>query len=735
MAINFKQFGQVVKDSAGKALDETVKKFVPGGSALSASFKTMQNASKNLKDVNAARNAAQTTKPAIAPTNSGRGSFVSNAQKSAISGVSTNVAKATPTLSTMTPSSFSSAITPNVKSVQQPASLTPPKTPESMAAQAETNAFAQRLNAPDPRALEQSFTKTTPTVDPVREALSKLQEQYTALLSPSAREQELKSQLAQYMGAQSQAIAGLEGQGRNITTGLVRGKQEALTEQANLQAQTLQNEIANEQAAREAQANALGQQLQFAQAEVDRADTLAAQAKTEAQAAEQRAIQFQTSMLSAGYQPLTGGAAQLTRLGLTADDIVEIGGKQFIAPKGTPKVFEVGNALVDEQGNVIYQDTTGGTESKPFTVGAGSSVYDPATGTFITAPGGSSTTPSTTQPSQLTTSAASLIGDLIGHPGLTGALGIRGNFIIPGSQAADFKAQLERLKSLLSLENIQYLKGTGAMSDREFATLSQAAAALDQNMSPEAFTKELQRIQRELSAEVNPQVTQQLDSLLNSGQITQEEYNTLLANPSLLGFNKVGGDTNQASLGSLSQRYESGGDPGAIGYDSTGGYSYGTYQLAHNNAKNFVEQSPFAQMFKGLTFNSKEFQNRWKEVAKQYGDQFKQAQHDYIAKTHFEPQMQKLASAGINVQSLPDVLKDVIWSTAVQHGANTDIVAKAMKSLKQGATLADAIKAIYNERWSGGQRFASSTQAVKNAVYNRFFGKDGELNQALAKLA
>lgn len=80
---------------------------------------------------------------------------------------------------------------------------------------------------------------------------------------------------------------------------------------------------------------------------------------------------------------------------------------------------------------------------------------------------------------------------------------------------------------------------------------------------------------------------------------------------------------------------------------------------------------------------------------------------------------------------MPQVLKDVIWSTAVQHGANTDVVTKAIAKMNGQNTVEDLIRAIYDERWSNGQRFASSTQSVKNAVYNRFFGPNGELNQAL----
>lgn len=189
-------------------------------------------------------------------------------------------------------------------------------------------------------------------------------------------------------------------------------------------------------------------------------------------------------------------------------------------------------------------------------------------------------------------------------------------------------------------------------------------------------------------------------------------------------------------LGSLSERYESGGDPGAIGYDRTGGYSYGAYQLAHNNAKKFIDNSIYKDEFKGLDFNSKAWQNKWKQIAQQDPEMFKQAQKEYIGMTHLKPQVEKIIKeTDISLNDRNPVLLDVIWSTAVQYGPKTNVVTNAIKKVGKGASDEDIIRAIYDERWSGGKRFASSTAQVKQGVYNRFFGQDGELNMALRQLA
>lgn len=194
------------------------------------------------------------------------------------------------------------------------------------------------------------------------------------------------------------------------------------------------------------------------------------------------------------------------------------------------------------------------------------------------------------------------------------------------------------------------------------------------------------------------------------------------------GFNPA---PSKALNGSLSQKYESSGNPGAIGYDSTGGYSYGIYQLAHNNAKTFVEQSQYAKAFEGLPFNSTAFRQKWQQVAKADPQGFAQAQEKYVADTHLGPQLGLLQSKGINVNALSPTLKEVIYSTSVQHGPKTPIVANAIAKLGPNATEQQLIRQIYVDRWNGGANFANSTPAVKKAVYNRFFGPNGELATAL----
>lgn len=338
----------------------------------------------------------------------------------------------------------------------------------------------------------------------------------------------------------------------------------------------------------------------------------------------------------------------------------------------------------------------------------------------------------------------SKIDALLANPNLAKAIGpVSSNIpeIFRSGARNDVDAAIDQLIAGIAIENLSLLKGP--MSDKDVAFIKEASSGLKKNMSEEGFKSQLNTLRSKFeeiknkaasspsgsaTAQISPQELQELraafpgvsdDELMRASGFNSESQTSLNGTP---------------MIGGLSAKYESGGNPGAIGYDRTGGLSYGTYQLAHSNAQRFVEQSPYAAEFKGIPFNSQAFQNKWKEIAKRDPAGFGQSQHDFIEKTHLGPQTEKLAKLGLDSSQLSPVLNDVIWSTAVQHGPNNNIVVNAINSLPEDATEADLIKKIYDLRWSGGKNFASSTASVRNSVKNRFFGKNGELATALSRL-
>lgn len=196
-------------------------------------------------------------------------------------------------------------------------------------------------------------------------------------------------------------------------------------------------------------------------------------------------------------------------------------------------------------------------------------------------------------------------------------------------------------------------------------------------------------------------------------------------------------------LGNLSAKYESGNrGSAAIGYDNTGGWSYGKYQIetkrgTMNGFLNYVKTaSPdvYQQLDEAggydaaLAGNSK-FKNAWKTAAEEPG--FETLQHDYIASKNYSPLSNKVQEkTGLNVSERSAAVQDVVWSVAVQHGPGSSVISNALKG-KDVAKMTDAevIDAIYDERSATKvnkegdavlKYFSKSTKSVQDGVAARY---------------
>lgn len=199
------------------------------------------------------------------------------------------------------------------------------------------------------------------------------------------------------------------------------------------------------------------------------------------------------------------------------------------------------------------------------------------------------------------------------------------------------------------------------------------------------------------------------------------------------------------SLGALSARYEtSGRGPGTVstGRGDAGGVSYGSYQLASKlgRPEEFlaVEGRSWTAEFGSARSGTAEFSNVWKAIAAREPEKFQAAQHEYIRRTHFDPQVALVReTCGIDLDAACDALRDVTWSTAVQHGPSGKIIVRAMEALgKPQPTDRELIAAIYAER---GRRkpdgnlayFSKSSADMQRGVAQRF---RSEMRDALAML-
>lgn len=214
-------------------------------------------------------------------------------------------------------------------------------------------------------------------------------------------------------------------------------------------------------------------------------------------------------------------------------------------------------------------------------------------------------------------------------------------------------------------------------------------------------------------------------------------------------------------IGVLSARFESGEDGiAAIGYDRHGGTSYGTYQIASRAGTmdrflDFARQAApdIASRLEAAgpanTGGKTGHMPRvWREIAEEQPARFEALQEQFIHESHYAPALQAVSrAAGLHRGSLSPALREVLWSTAVQHGpaGATRIFTRALDNIagRQAEKQGDAapqtgvaragrnferqlIREVYAVR--SGQ-FGSSSEQVQTAVQNRL---DREMKLALA---
>jgi len=138
-------------------------------------------------------------------------------------------------------------------------------------------------------------------------------------------------------------------------------------------------------------------------------------------------------------------------------------------------------------------------------------------------------------------------------------------------------------------------------------------------------------------------------------------------------------------LGKLSELYESGGrGPGTVsgGQGDPGGVSYGLFQLASRKGTVAAflqnEGAPWIGALAGEP-GSTDFSARWRAVAAKETSAFAAAQRAFVARSHYRPAIRGvLAATGYDLDRRPDPVRDVVWSTAVQHGCAVRLLTGAV---------------------------------------------------------
>lgn len=183
--------------------------------------------------------------------------------------------------------------------------------------------------------------------------------------------------------------------------------------------------------------------------------------------------------------------------------------------------------------------------------------------------------------------------------------------------------------------------------------------------------------------------------------------------------------------GDMSARYESGtAGSAAIGYDKTGGTSYGKWQLSslQGSLDGFLNWLPrqggaaaaaAARLRAAGPANTGSkagaMPEAWKKEALANPAEFERWQRDYVRSAFFDPALKSLSPEAAALATASPAVREMVWSTAVQHGAAgaADIFKQAWRA---GMNEADFIRATYAER---ATRFGSSEPDVRASVQRR----------------
>lgn len=225
----------------------------------------------------------------------------------------------------------------------------------------------------------------------------------------------------------------------------------------------------------------------------------------------------------------------------------------------------------------------------------------------------------------------------------------------------------------------------------------------------------------------------------------------------------IPGPQDKPEIGSLSAHYEtSGRGPGTVshGRGDHGGVSYGSYQLSTTAGRpqEFLanEGAGWAAEFAGQQPGTAAFSQTWRDIAAREPDVFQQAQHDYIERTHYDSQAARVetrstvtaadgsvTTSGVDLDQHSRALQNVGWSSAVQHGPDSNIVANAVRDVRAaGIQEWDAgfdratINAVYDERGRRDRNgelahFSSSSAGVQQGVADRFVAERADALAAL----
>lgn len=178
-----------------------------------------------------------------------------------------------------------------------------------------------------------------------------------------------------------------------------------------------------------------------------------------------------------------------------------------------------------------------------------------------------------------------------------------------------------------------------------------------------------------------------------------------------------GVDLSDKRLGALSSKYE--GAPGTTG--GSGG-AYGSWQIIPDNIPDFLQHLSgintewYNRLSNAGAVGSADFDQEWRDIASEDPEGFREAQRQYIAKTHYAPQVaQILNSTGLNIEKQSRGVREAVWSVAVQHGGGTNIIERAIQAMGGASAInmsAESQKALIDAIYNVRNGYTANSEGV-----------------------
>lgn len=354
---------------------------------------------------------------------------------------------------------LTSAVTPPATSPAVKPPVTPPITPPAVPAPPSVPPIQQQQEALNQQVQDQPSVspQQPPSGTPIQQ--SDLEKQYAALQGLSKEEE--KAQKEQQALEQSYREGQQNVSEQPIAMSFISGQQASLENRFNNAQIPLQQKLANAQARRQASLDSVKFQLERSDKALDRAAKGEGEGFTLSEGEKRYDAQGRLIASGGAKSSSGGGASSAGGAGLSA-----------LAQAVQNGTIALDKLTPTQRGQVAAELSSAGVK--------------PGSANF----------------SETSQNALNAVNELLKDPSALARITGPIDQLVGGvfGKAALAKNQFKQLKGLLSLENIKYLKGTGAISDAEQRLLAEAASTIGRNLPANLLAQELGKLKTGLEA-------------------------------------------------------------------------------------------------------------------------------------------------------------------------------------------------------------------------------------------